>query len=102
MFKGFFTAGHGDGNGRQGGGADGDGVDVILTADDLDTNRPNWVDPIGIDVLGATAWTMPPNSQGYATLAATWLVSLRTRPPDGAEEMMREMAGRGPVSPAGR
>lgn len=43
-----------------------------ITMDDLARNQAEWVDPIGVDVFGHTAWTMPPNSQGYlgpATLA---------------------------------
>ena len=44
----------------------------ILTIDDLSANTVDWVDPIGIDVFGLTGWTIPPNSQGYITLAAAW------------------------------
>lgn len=43
-----------------------------ITHDDLERSQANWVDPIGVDVAGLTAWTIPPNSQGYlgpATLA---------------------------------
>ncbi len=31
------------------------------------------MEPIGIDVFGLTGWTVPPNSQGYITLAAAWV-----------------------------
>lgn len=44
----------------------------VLTEDDLAANTVDWVDPIGIDVFGLTGWTVPPNSQGYITLAAAW------------------------------
>ena len=40
-----------------------------LTAPDLAANRPDWVDGARLDVFGETAWTIPPNSQGYITLA---------------------------------
>ncbi|MBT8215707.1 MAG: gamma-glutamyltransferase family protein [Acidimicrobiia bacterium] len=40
-----------------------------VTAHDLDSNAPDWVEPARLDVLGETAWTVPPNSQGYITLA---------------------------------
>lgn len=41
----------------------------IVTAPDLDANQPDWVDGARLDVFGETAWTVPPNSQGYITLA---------------------------------
>jgi gamma-glutamyltranspeptidase/glutathione hydrolase len=41
----------------------------VLTASDLTANRPDWVTAERLDVLGETAWTVPPNSQGYITLA---------------------------------
>jgi gamma-glutamyltranspeptidase/glutathione hydrolase len=45
----------------------------ILTAPDLERSQADWIEPIGIDVFGKRAWTIPPNSQGYLTLAAAWL-----------------------------
>lgn len=54
----------------------------IVTASDLAANRANWVDSIGIDVFGVTAWTVPPNSQGYLTAAAAWLFDQLDVPPD--------------------
>lgn len=44
-------------------------VDDLITTDDLAAFRPEWVDPISLDALGMTGWTVPPNSQGYLTLA---------------------------------
>ncbi len=44
----------------------------LITQDDLVVDQAEWVDPVGIDLARLTAWTMPPNSQGYlgpATLA---------------------------------
>jgi gamma-glutamyltranspeptidase/glutathione hydrolase len=40
-----------------------------LTAPDLRINQPEWVDGSRLEVFGETAWTIPPNSQGYITLA---------------------------------
>ena len=43
-----------------------------IDRDDLTRVQAEWVDPIGVDVAGLTAWTTPPNTQGYlgpATLA---------------------------------
>ena len=59
----------------------------IVTGADLAANRPDWVEPIGIDVFGTRAWTVPPNSQGYLTLAAAWLfeqLGVGTDPDDPA------------------
>ena len=56
-----------------------------LTRDDLADVRVDWVDPIGVDVFGLTAWTVPPNSQGYLTLAACWLFEQLAPPRDPAD-----------------
>ena len=37
---------------------------------DLEHVHADWVDPLSIDVWGHRVWTIPPNSQGYLTLAA--------------------------------
>jgi gamma-glutamyltranspeptidase/glutathione hydrolase len=44
-----------------------------ITQQDLDSNQADWIEPISVDVMGWTGWTIPPNSQGYLTLAAAWL-----------------------------
>ena len=40
-----------------------------VTAADLAAFRPEWVDPLGRNLWGLEAWTVPPNSQGYLTPA---------------------------------
>lgn len=42
----------------------------VLTAEDLARPQADWVAPLAIDAFGARLWTIPPNSQGYLTLAA--------------------------------
>lgn len=42
-------------------------------ASDLAEPMADWVAPLGLDVWGHRVWTMPPNSQGYVTLAAAWI-----------------------------
>ena len=37
----------------------------IITRGDLERDQADWVEPIGVDVAGCRAWTLPPNSQGY-------------------------------------
>ncbi|MDH5292424.1 MAG: gamma-glutamyltransferase [Acidimicrobiia bacterium] len=53
-----------------------------ITQRDLETYRPDWVEPAHIDVFGATGWTTPPNSQGYLTLAALSIFEAREVPLD--------------------
>jgi gamma-glutamyltranspeptidase/glutathione hydrolase len=45
----------------------------VITPADLAVRQTEWVRPIGVDVFGLTAWTVPPNSQGYLTLATAWI-----------------------------
>ncbi|MCP3976761.1 MAG: gamma-glutamyltranspeptidase [bacterium] len=56
-----------------------------LTRADLAGYAVDWVDPIGIDVFGLTAWTVPPNTQGYITLAALWLFEQLEPPRDPSD-----------------
>jgi gamma-glutamyltranspeptidase/glutathione hydrolase len=44
-----------------------------IVATDLAAVQAEWVEPLGLEVFGMQAWTIPPNSQGYLTLAATWI-----------------------------
>ena len=44
-----------------------------ITAHDLQINQAEWVTPIGLEAFGLRGWTIPPNSQGYVTLAAAWI-----------------------------
>jgi gamma-glutamyltranspeptidase / glutathione hydrolase len=55
-----------------------------ITLDDLNASKPDWVEPIAVDVMGWTGWTIPPNSQGYLTLAAAWLFEQLDPPRDPA------------------
>ena len=41
-----------------------------ITKDDLAQPHADWVSPISCQVAGITAWTIPPNSQGYLGLAS--------------------------------
>lgn len=42
----------------------------LITQDDLSKQHADWVEPLGTEVFGLEAWTVPPNSQGYLVLAA--------------------------------
>jgi gamma-glutamyltranspeptidase/glutathione hydrolase len=51
--------------------------------DDLARPNADWVTPLGIDVWNHRVWTVPPNSQGYLTLAAAGIARDLDLPPDG-------------------
>jgi gamma-glutamyltranspeptidase / glutathione hydrolase len=44
-------------------------------AADLDHVNADWVTPISVDVWDRKVWTVPPNSQGYLTLAGAWIAA---------------------------
>lgn len=43
--------------------------------DDLARPDAEWVAPLSLDAWDRTLWTVPPNSQGYLTLASAWIAS---------------------------
>jgi gamma-glutamyltranspeptidase / glutathione hydrolase len=49
---------------------------------DLATVMADWVEPLSIDAWGSRIWTVPPNSQGYLSLAAAWIASRLPLPTD--------------------
>ncbi|MDH5505256.1 MAG: gamma-glutamyltransferase, partial [Acidimicrobiia bacterium] len=57
-------------------------VGGFITLEDLAAYRPEWVQPISLDVFGHTGWTVPPNSQGYLTLATARIFELSDPPAD--------------------
>jgi gamma-glutamyltranspeptidase/glutathione hydrolase len=42
---------------------------------DLECALADWVTPLSLDAWGQRLWTVPPNSQGYLTLAGAWIAS---------------------------
>lgn len=56
-------------------------VGGLIHRDDMSVPQADWVDPIGVEVAGLTAWTIPPNSQGYLG-PATLAVFEMLEPPD--------------------
>lgn len=54
-----------------------------ITPGDLAGMSADWVPPLGTLVSARSAWTIPPNSQGYLTLAAAWLFDQLDPPPRG-------------------
>ncbi len=68
------------------GGAFGAGLlelgDGWFSPGDLATAAADWVAPLGADVWGHRLWTMPPNSQGYLTLAGALIAEGLDLPDD--------------------
>lgn len=67
------------------GGSVGEGIQAAtegaIVADDLARRQADWITPASLDLFGRRAWTIPPNSQGYLTLATLWIFS-KLDPPD--------------------
>ncbi len=56
-----------------------------IQPDDLAQIQARWIKPISAQFMDWTGWTFPPNSQGYLTLAASWLFE-RLDPPHDPED----------------
>ena len=78
-------------SGRDGfyGGSTGDHIiaatEGLIAAPDLAISQADWVDPLALNVMGCTGWTIPPNSQGYLALAAAWIFE-HLDPPHAPED----------------
>jgi gamma-glutamyltranspeptidase/glutathione hydrolase len=53
-----------------------------VVQEDLDRSQAEWTDPIGVQVAGLSAWTIPPNSQGYLGPAALAVFEMLQPPSD--------------------
>jgi gamma-glutamyltranspeptidase/glutathione hydrolase len=53
-----------------------------VTPDDLSIRQADWIRPASLAIFGRTAWTIPPNSQGYLTLATLWIFEQLDPPRD--------------------
>ncbi len=64
------------------GGAFGEGLLAVgggeFSAADLTGPHADWVEPLGLRVWGHDLWTVPPNSQGYLSLAGSRIAELVT------------------------
>lgn len=60
-------------------------TDGVITPEDLSIPQVEWVSPLGLDIFGWRAWTMPPNSQGYLTLATLGIFEMLDPPSDPAD-----------------
>ena len=62
-------------------------VDGLITLDDMSVSQAEWTDPIAVDVAGLTAWTIPPNSQGYLGPGALAVFEMLDPPDDPADPL---------------
>ena len=56
--------------------------DGLFTRDDLGRVQADWVEPVTVDAWGHRLWTVPPNSQGYLTLAGAAIAAGLDLPAD--------------------
>ncbi len=56
------------------------------TAADMKRPQAEWVEPLNTSAWGVNLWTVPPNSQGYLTLASAALAAQFDLPDDPNEE----------------
>lgn len=62
-----------------------DAVSGLITMTDLEQSHADWISPIFAQVAGLSAWTIPPNSQGYlgpGTLAVFEMIGPPEDPSD--------------------
>jgi gamma-glutamyltranspeptidase/glutathione hydrolase len=58
-----------------------------FTPADLACGQADWVTPLSAEAWGRTLWTVPPNSQGYLTLASAWIASGLELPTDADDPL---------------
>ncbi len=57
----------------------------VYSAEDLATDQADWCDPLRLRVWGHDLWTVPPPSQGYLTLASSWIAQRAGLGPEPSE-----------------
>lgn len=62
-------------------------VDGLIRVEDMELSQAEWIDPIGAGVAGLTAWTIPPNSQGYLGPATLAVFEMLDPPDDPADPL---------------
>ena len=62
-------------------------VDGLIDVEDMKHSQAEWVEPIGVGLAGLTAWTIPPNSQGYLGPATLAVFEMLEPPDDPADPL---------------
>jgi gamma-glutamyltranspeptidase/glutathione hydrolase len=68
-----------------------DATEGAITANDLARTQAEWINPLAKDVFGRTAWTIPPNSQGYLTLATLRIFEMLEPPDDPNDPLYQHL-----------
>lgn len=63
----------------------------IITVGDLEQSQADWIAPISTELWGRTAWTIPPNSQGYLTLATLKIFDALDAPQDPGDPLYQHL-----------
>ena len=58
----------------------------LYSDEDLRTDQAEWVEPLSLHAFGRRLWTIPPNSQGYLTLASAWIADQVGVPEDPGDD----------------
>jgi gamma-glutamyltranspeptidase/glutathione hydrolase len=66
-------------------------TDGAITEDDLAENQADWIEPARVEVFGRTVWTIPPNSQGYLTLATLSIFERLNPPTDPGDPLFHHL-----------
>lgn len=62
-----------------------------ITPDDLAIVQADWITPVGTEIFGREAWTIPPNSQGYLTLATLRIFEMLKPPNDPNDPLYQHL-----------
>jgi len=62
-----------------------------IVPEDLARVQADWITPASLDLFGRTAWTIPPNSQGYLTLATLWIFASLDPPDDPNDPLFHHL-----------
>jgi gamma-glutamyltranspeptidase/glutathione hydrolase len=62
-----------------------------ITPEDLERRQADWVAPISKKLFARTAWTIPPNSQGYLTLATLRIFEMLGPPDDPNDPLYQHL-----------
>ncbi len=62
-----------------------------VTPQDLARSQADWISPLSSNVFGRTAWTIPPNTQGYLTLATLRIFEMLDPPDDPSDPLYQHL-----------
>jgi gamma-glutamyltranspeptidase/glutathione hydrolase len=66
-------------------------TDGSITVEDLSNRQAEWFTPLSKEIFGRSAWTAPPNSQGYLTLAALRVFEMLDPPNDPNDPLYQHL-----------